>query len=245
MNLVFGEQTVDKAALVPSTLRRSPRKQNSSSKSVPSHSTRPSKKKKVFANCEVAEINFLPSEKENMDSNTTPVINVLSVRLSQVDIKMLSSTSSDAKESCSLLCYDEVIQKIPPLLASLWSLKFFLPETEVSFNQHPHQIKFSWSVQFETNLPSHRLVKLRQVLGSSEKKYSVFFCIYHYNIVLCWTQNNNKKTGCEFYASECACWWVYLQYPNLLLWTSEELQWQTEQSTCRFCFCCCLLTHCA
>ena len=144
MNLVFGEQTVDKAALVPSTLRRSPRKQNSSSKSVPSHSPHPVRaKKKVFANCEVAEINFLLSDKENMDSNTTPVINVLSVRLSQVDIKMLSSTSSDAKESCSLLCYDEVIQKIPPLLASLWSLKFFLPETEVSFNHHPHQIKFS------------------------------------------------------------------------------------------------------
>ena len=44
-----------------------------------------------------------------MDSKITPVNNVLSVRLSQVDIKMLSSTSSGAKESCSLLYYDEVI----------------------------------------------------------------------------------------------------------------------------------------
>ena len=84
-----------------------------------------------------AELNFLPSDKECMDSKTTPDSNVVSVRLSQVDIKMLSSTSGGGQESCSLLGYDEVIQQIPPLLATSWSMKFFPRETEVPFNQHP------------------------------------------------------------------------------------------------------------
>ena len=157
MNVVLGEETVDEPPLASPTVRRSPRKHSSSSKAVSSPSPRPVRtKKNVFANCAVAEdepsdseeqipdgakVNFLPSDKECMDSKTTPDSNVVSVRLSQVDIKMLSSSSGGGQESCSLLCYDEVLQQIPPLLASSWSMKFFPRETKVPFNQHPqHKI---------------------------------------------------------------------------------------------------------
>ena len=125
MNVVFGEETVHEPPLASPTLRRSPRKHSSSSKSVSSHSQRPVRtKKNVFANCAVAEdepsdseeqipdgaeVNFLPSDKECMDSKTTPDSNVVSFRLSQVDIKLLSSSSGGGQESCSLVCYDEVL----------------------------------------------------------------------------------------------------------------------------------------
>ena len=41
LNVVFGEETVDEPSLASPTLRHSPRKHSSSSKSIPPHSPRP------------------------------------------------------------------------------------------------------------------------------------------------------------------------------------------------------------
>jgi len=143
MNVVLGEETVDEPPIASPTVRRSPRKHSSSSKAVSSPSPRPVRSKKtVFANCAVAEDDpsdseeqiadgFLPSDKECGDSKKTPDSNVVPVRLSQVDINMLSSSSGGGQEKCSLLCYDEALQQIPAFLASSWSMKFFPLETEV------------------------------------------------------------------------------------------------------------------
>ena len=109
-------------------------------------------KKKVFANCEVAEDEasdsdsevegggeFVGSDNNKIDSSTTPMDNATSVSLSQVDITMLTSTSTVGIESSSLLCYADVMEHIPPLLAQSWSMKFFPVEKEVQFNQHPRK----------------------------------------------------------------------------------------------------------
>ena len=152
MQLVLGEQPVEE--VVSPTLRRSPRKHGSSSKSVCQPSPRPTRSKKnVFAHCEVAEDEasdsdgevqgggeFVGSDINNTDSNRTPLQNVLSVSLSQVDISMLTSTSTVGHQSSSLLCYADVMEHIPPLLAQSWSMKFFPVEKEVPFNQHPQQL---------------------------------------------------------------------------------------------------------
>ena len=82
---------------------------------------------------------FVGSDINNTDSNRTPLQNVLSVSLSQVDITMLTSTSTVGHES-SLLCYADIMEHIPPLLAQSWSMKFFSVEKEVPFNQHPQQV---------------------------------------------------------------------------------------------------------
>ena len=154
MNLVLGEQTVDEPPIASPIVRRSPRKHTSSSKAVCSPSPRPVRSKKsVFANCAVAEDDpsdsdeqipdgFVPSDNQFGDSKKTPESNVVPVRLSQVDINMLSSSSGGGKEKCSLLCYDEALQQIPAFLASSWSMKFFPVETEVPFNQHPQHKTF-------------------------------------------------------------------------------------------------------
>ena len=152
MKLVLGEQTIEE--VVSPTLRRSPRKHGSSSKSVCQPSPRPTRSKKnVFAHCQVAEDEasdsdpevegggeFVGSDNNNIDSNRTPMENVRSVSLSQVDITMLTSTSTVGIESSSLLCYADVMEHIPPLLAQSWSMKFFPVEKEVPFNQHPQQL---------------------------------------------------------------------------------------------------------
>ena len=140
--------------VVSPTLRRSPRKHGSSSKSVCQPSPHPTRSKKnVFAHCQVAEDEasdsdgevqgggeFVGSDINNTDSNRTPLQNVLSVSLSQVDISMLTSTSTVGHQSSSLLCYADVMEHIPPLLAQSWSMKFFPVEKEVPFNQHPQQV---------------------------------------------------------------------------------------------------------
>ena len=151
MQLVLGEQPVEE--VVSPTLRRSPRKHGSSSKSVCQPSPRPTRSKKnVFAHCEVAEDEasdsdgevqgggeFVGSDINNTDSNRTPLHNVLSVSLSQVDITMLTSTSTGAIEYSYLLCYADLIEQIPPLVVQSWSMKFFPQEKQVPFNQHPQQ----------------------------------------------------------------------------------------------------------
>ena len=116
------------------------------------HPVQPDRKRMFFAHCEVAEDEasdsdgevegggeFVGSDINNTDSNRTPLQNVLSVSLSQVDITMLTSTSTVGHES-SLLCYADVMEHIPPLLAQSWSMKFFPVEKEVPFNQHPQQL---------------------------------------------------------------------------------------------------------
>ena len=120
---------------------------------VSPHPVQPDPKKNVFAHCQVAEDEasdsdpevegggeFVGSDNNNIDSNRTPMENVRSVSLSQVDITMLTSTSTVGIESSSLLCYADVMEHIPPLLAQSWSMKFFPVEKEVPFNQHPQQL---------------------------------------------------------------------------------------------------------
>ena len=128
MKIVLGEQTA--VEVVSPSLRRSPRKHGSSSKSVCQPSPRPIRaKKNVFANCEVAEdeasdsepeveggAEFVGSDNDEIDSNITPMQKVVSVSLSQVDITMLTSTSTGAMESSSLLCYADLMYQIPPLV---------------------------------------------------------------------------------------------------------------------------------
>ena len=116
------------------------------------HPVQSEHKKSVFANCEVAEDEasdsepevegggeFVGSDNGNIDSNTTPMQNVSSVSLSQVDITMLASTSTGCIESSSLLCYADLIEQIPPLVVQSWSMKFFPQEKQLPFNQHSQQ----------------------------------------------------------------------------------------------------------